>query len=170
MDAAYLNDLKDGYFAQDGFVKESFMCSHSIAIANEFLNSGISNKQIRSFFNKVNQYDILTRQNVMHFREARANLLWLLSVAVDKQQKDHVPGCFKTFLEKNIDAIHTEKDLTIFKEHFETICNYMPEKKEGNQAPQNRPQGNSQNGYNKTGNGYGGTRQGNNGNNFWKNR
>ena len=172
MDAAYLNDLKDGYFAKDGFVKEGFMCTYSEAIANEFAETGLSNKQARNFFNRVNQYALLNKRKIMDIREARANLLWLISLAFDKQKKGTNPGCFKTFLEKNVEAIHTDQDLAIFKIHFETICNYMPEKKEN--GPSNNTQGNSgksQGGYHKPNNGYNGNRQGNGGNNFsWKTR
>lgn len=122
--------LKDGYF-EDGSLKREFVLGYATAIADMIATdrNAISKGKLRKYYDEVvNAYEAFERR-VLSEKEAIHRVERLYAPAYSDVSKQKAPKQFAEFIKINLDNIKTIKDLKAFKEHFESIVCFYPDKK-----------------------------------------
>ena len=150
MNTEYLKELKQGYLDENGVTKLDFILKYSQQLANEFgtVTPKLSTKQARSFFDAFNKIYLSVIGKKVTLAEAKVDLAMLSSKANDKFNKGAIPKDFKDFIDANVAAVQTEKDIKSFILHFESVCNYLKDTK----AQQSSGNSSYRNSDNNTGN------------------
>lgn len=152
MNAEYLKELKHGYLDENNVTKLDFVLKYPQQLAKELgeATPTLSTKQARSFFNAFNKIYLSVIGKKVTLAEAKVDLAMLSSKANDKFNKGAIPKDFKDFIDNNVEAIKTDKDLKSFILHFESLCNYLKDTKtqQSNVKYDNRNSGN----YNRNNN------------------
>lgn len=150
MNAEYLKELKHGYLDENNVTKLDFILKYPQQLAKELgeATPKLSTKQARSFFDAFNKIYLSVIGKKATLAEAKVDLAMLSSKANDKFNKGAIPKDFKDFIDNNVAAIQTDKDLKSFILHFESLCNYLKDTK----TQQNNGKYDNRNSGNNTGN------------------
>lgn len=150
MNAEYLKELKHGYLDENNVTKLDFILKYPQQLAKELgeATPKLSTKQARSFFDAFNKIYLSVIGKKATLAEAKVDLAMLSSKANDKFNKGAIPKDFKDFIDNNVAAIQTDKDLKSFILHFESLCNYLKDTK----TQQNNGKYDNRNSCNNTGN------------------
>lgn len=150
MNAEYLKELKHGYLDENNVTKLDFILKYPQQLAKELgeATPKLSTKQARSFFDAFNKIYLSVIGKKATLAEAKVDLAMLSSKANDKFNKGAIPKNFKDFIDNNVAAIQTDKDLKSFILHFESLCNYLKDTK----TQQNNGKYDNRNSGNNTGN------------------
>ena len=150
MNAEYLKELKHGYLDENNVTKLDFILKYPQQLAKELgeATPKLSTKQARSFFDAFNKIYLSVIGKKSTLAEAKVDLAMLSSKANDKFNKGAIPKDFKDFIDNNVAAIQTDKDLKSFILHFESLCNYLKDTK----TQQNNGKYDNRNSGNNTGN------------------
>lgn len=150
MNAEYLKELKHGYLDENNVTKLDFILKYPQQLAKELgeATPKLSTKQARSFFDAFNKIYLGVIGKKATLAEAKVDLAMLSSKANDKFNKGAIPKDFKDFIDNNVAAIQTDKDLKSFILHFESLCNYLKDTK----TQQNNGKYDNRNSGNNTGN------------------
>lgn len=122
--------LKGGYF-KDGVVKSEYVINYAKSLADSLSSdrNALSTGKLRNYYNEVvNAYDNYERGQIVE-AEAIYRVTKLYAKATQDVTKKKAPKLLADFLKLNIDELKTAKDLKAFKEHFESIVCFYPEKK-----------------------------------------
>lgn len=122
--------LKDGYF-EDGSLKREFVLGHAAAIADMLATDkkAISKSKLRKYYDEVVNACEAFERRIISEKEAIHRVERLYAPAYSDVSKKKAPKHFAEFIKINLDNIKTAKDLKAFKEHFESIVCFYPEKK-----------------------------------------
>lgn len=150
MNTEYLKELKHGYLDENNVTKLDFILKYPQQLAKELGEASpkLSTKQARSFFDAFNKIYLSVIGKKATLAEAKVDLAMLSSKANDKFNKGAIPKDFKDFIDNNVAAIQTDKDLKSFILHFESLCNYLKDTK----TQQNNGKHDNRNSGNNTGN------------------
>ena len=150
MNTEYLKELKHGYLDENNVTKLDFILKYPQQLAKELGEASpkLSTKQARSFFDAFNKIYLSVIGKKATLAEAKVDLAMLSSKANDKFNKGAIPKDFKDFIDNNVAAIQTDKDLKSFILHFESLCNYLKDTK----TQQNNGKSDNRNSGNNTGN------------------
>lgn len=150
MNAEYLKELKHGYLDENNVTKLDFILKYPQQLAKELgeATPKLSTKQARSFFDAFNKIYLSVIGKKATLAEAKVDLAMISSKANDKFNKGAIPKDFKDFIDNNVAAIQTDKDLKSFILHFESLCNYLKDTK----TQQNNGKYDNRNSGNNTGN------------------
>lgn len=131
MNTEYLKELKHGYLDENNVTKLDFILKYPQQLAKELGEETpkLSTKQARSFFDAFNKIYLSVIGKKATLAEAKVDLAMLSSKANDKFNKGAIPKDFKDFIDNNVAAIQTDKDLKSFILHFESLCNYLKDTK-----------------------------------------
>ena len=156
MNAEYLKELKHGYLDENNVTKLDFILKYPQQLAKELgeATPKLSTKQARSFFDAFNKIYLSVIGKKATLAEAKVDLAMLSSKANDKFNKGAIPKDFKDFIDNNVAAIQTDKDLKSFILHFESLCNYLKDTKTqpNNGKSDNRNSGNNTGNNNRSNN------------------
>ncbi|MBM7865799.1 type III-A CRISPR-associated protein Csm2 [Heliobacterium gestii] len=124
--------LIHGYFDANSNLREVLIIAHAKACAGVFGHYAngrkrLKNSQLRRFFNHARALEMkLIQMGEDHFPAIRLDILKLLPMALYANSREKVPDRFVTFMEKNVERIHTIRDFREgFLPHFEAVVAYF---------------------------------------------
>ena len=134
--ANYLQELKKGYFSEKKVIRKEFLITYTNSISLSFVN--MTYTQIRSFFGAVRivesayHYAIERKSGGTSEEIAEAKLIaniqrldGIVTYACARD-RNAVPENFRIFLQNNIEACKTAKDvLEGLIPHFEAVLGYF---------------------------------------------
>ena len=124
---------KDGFRDGNGNIRENLITKEAKEIADSFKNDGLSNSQLRAFFNEVKALNnrLGDEENLKKFASIYPLILMIKAKIAYRANKDNKMKNLKNFLDSAVDYIKKEnenekgyktfKDFVIF---FETIVGY----------------------------------------------
>lgn len=123
----YLEELSNGYFIKDDFIKREFVLEYAKELANEFTKNESVNKptQIRKYFDYCDKINGIYKVK-RNFLYVQAELPKVISHLNNALKKSLISKDFVTFMEKNVDlAIIEEKNFVKgFIPHFEAVIGF----------------------------------------------
>lgn len=123
----YLDELTNGYFIKDDFIKKEYVLEYAKDLANEFTKNENVNKptQIRKYFDYCDKINGIYKVK-RNFLYVQAELPKVIAHLNNALKKGLISNDFVTFLEKNIElAIIEEKNFVKgFIPHFEAVIGF----------------------------------------------
>ena len=123
--------LKDGYFGEDGALKEALIRDHPFAIAKAFAQIRLTAGQTRRFYHHVRQAARRLGQGES-FQAVRPAILELSPLVADAVGRAKGTGqadyeLFKQFIDANVDAAAGSRDAFErgFVPHFQYVVAYF---------------------------------------------
>lgn len=131
LDEVWKDYLKDGYFDDEGNLREELVKRENLqALVKEMAfarPNPLSSNQLRRFFQHCRAVESRVLSKHSNWEKERVAFMQIDSAAADAygKQDKKIPKIFHDFIQRNVALVKTEKDFTNgFLKHFEALVGF----------------------------------------------